>query len=240
MQISPIKTKIFQENENLVDFILKYVKNIPENSVLVITSKIVALSEGRTVEYKNSRQKIELIKKESEFAIKTKLVWLTIKGNVFMADAGIDESNGKGKLILLPKDSFVSANKIRSMLCKHYKIKNLGMIISDSGLLPFRNGVIGMARGYAGFEGIKDYKGEKDIFGRKLTYSKINIADSLTTAATICMGEGNERQPMALILKAPVLFINKINKKELKINPTDDIFYPLIKNLRNSSNEKRR
>jgi F420-0:gamma-glutamyl ligase len=240
MQIIPIKTRIFQENEDLTAFILKYVKNLKENSVLVVTSKIVALSEGRTVKYENKRQKIKLIKKESDFALQTKLVWLTKKDDVFMADAGIDESNGKGKLILLPKDSFVSANKIRSMLCKHYKIKNLGMIISDSGLLPFRNGVIGMARGYAGFEGIKDYKGEKDIFGRKLTYSKINIADSLTTAATICMGEGNERQPMALILKAPVLFMNKINKKELKINPTDDIFYPLIKNLRNSSNEKRR
>lgn len=232
MQISPIKTRIFRENENLIDFIFEYVKNLKENSVLVVTSKIVALSEGRTVEYKNERQKIELIKKESKFYIKTKFVWLTLKDGTIMADAGIDESNAKGKLILLPKDSFISAYKIRSLLCTHYKIKNLGIIISDSGLLPFRNGVIGMARGYAGFKGVKNYKGKKDIFGRKFRYSKTNIADGLATTATLCMGEGNERQPLALITDAPVVFTNKINKRELKINPVDDIFYPLLKDLK--------
>ena len=49
MKIIPIKTKVFNENENLLEFILKYIKKIPEGSVLVVTSKIVALSEGRTV-----------------------------------------------------------------------------------------------------------------------------------------------------------------------------------------------
>ena len=105
-----------------------------------------------------------------------------------MADAGIDESNAKGKLILLPKDSFHTAEQIRLMLCKYFKIKNLGIIISDSGLLPLRNGVIGIAQGYAGLEGVKSYKEEKDIFGRKFIYSNTNVADSLATGATLCMG----------------------------------------------------
>jgi F420-0:gamma-glutamyl ligase len=209
---------------------------------LVVTSKIVALSEGQVIQHKSQRQKNELIKKESSFAINTKFVWLTLKDDTIMADAGIDESNGNGNLILLPKDSFVSAQKTRSLLRTHYKVKNLGIIVSDSGLLPFRNGVIGMARGYSGFEGIRDYKNKKDIFGRKFLYSKTNIADSLATAATVCMGEGNEKQPLALITDAPVLFTDKINKKELKINPTDDIFYPMIKNMKikKSHDEKRR
>ncbi len=157
------------------------------------------------------------------------MVWLSVKDNAIMADAGIDESNANGKLILLPKDSFKSAERIRSILCKHYKIKNLGIIISDSGLLPLRSGVIGMARGYAGFQGVKNYENKRDIFGRKFVYSKTNIADSLATAATVCMGEGREQQPLALIADAPVLFTNKVNKKELVINPSEDIFYPLLK-----------
>ena len=49
MQIKAIKTKVFEENEDLLNFIFKYIKKIPEESVLVITSKIVSLSEGRTV-----------------------------------------------------------------------------------------------------------------------------------------------------------------------------------------------
>jgi F420-0:gamma-glutamyl ligase len=235
MQITPIKTRIFKEDEDLVKFILKHVKKIPEKSILVVTSKIVALAEGRTVIYRNEKQKIELIKKESKFALRTKFVWLTIKDAVIMADAGIDESNANGKLILLPKDSFRSARKIHSVLCAHFKIKHLGIIISDSGLLPLRNGVIGMARGYAGFKGIKDYKGKKDIFGRKFRYSKTDIADSLATAATLCMGEGSERKPLAIITKAPIVFTKNINRKELLINPREDIHAPLFSKL----NEKK-
>lgn len=233
MQIIPIKTKVFQENEDLTAFVLKHVKKIKENSILVVTSKIVALSEGRTVEYKNEQQKIKLIKQESDFAFKTKLLWFSIKNNMIMSDAGIDESNAKGKLILLPKDSFDSAEKVRSVLRKHFKIKNLGVIISDSGIMPLRSGVIGVAQGYAGFKGLKKYEGKKDIFGRKFIYSKTSIADSLATAATLCMGEGREQQPIALITDAPVVFKNKIDKKELKINPKEDIFYPLLKHAKN-------
>jgi len=231
MKIKTFKTRVFCENEEIFPFIFKYVKKIREKSILVITSKIIALSEGRVVNYKSEKQKNKLIKKESDFSLKTKYVWLTLKDNILMANAGIDESNAKGKLILLPKNSFMFAKKIHSVLCIHYKVKNLGIIISDSGLIPFRNGVIGMASGYAGFIGVKNYKGEKDIFGRKFIFSKTNIADSLATAATVCMGEGKEQQPLALITNAPVVFIKKTNIKEIKINPEEDMFYPILKNI---------
>jgi len=229
MQIKAIKTGIFKEREELIPFIFKYIKKIPENSVLVITSKIVALSEGRVVSSKSN--KVKLIKRESKFALKTKYTWLTIKDGTIMADAGIDESNANQKLILLPKNSFLSAEKIHKTLSKNFKIKNLGIIISDSGLIPMRAGVIGMARGYAGIKGVKSYIGQKDIFGRKFVYSKVDVADSLATVATLSMGEGNEQQPLALITDAPVMFTKKINKKELLMNPKKDIYAPLFNKL---------
>lgn len=228
MQVTPIKTGIFRENENLFSFILKYVKKIPENSVLVVTSKIVALAEGRTVEYKNQLQKTKLIKQESDFALKTKLTWLTIKDGMVMSSAGIDESNAKGKLILLPKDSFQSADLIRKKLKKIFKVKKLGVLITDSRIFPLRAGVVGIALGYAGFQGLKNYIGKKDIFGRVFKMSKMDIADSLATSAVLCMGEGKEQQPLALISQAPVEFVEKINKKELIINPKDDLYLPLF------------
>src|SRR3989344_2443671 len=123
MQIKAIKTKIFCENEDLLSFILQYVKSLKEDSVLVVTSKIVALSEGRMVGYKNERQKIKLIKSESEFALKTKYAWLTIKDGVVMATAGIDESNADGKLILLPHNSFETAKLLRKKLLEKFHLK---------------------------------------------------------------------------------------------------------------------
>lgn len=231
MQIKALKTRVFKEREDLFSFILKYVKKIPENSVLVVTSKIVALAEGRTLPIKNKKEKIRIIKQESDFALKTKYAWLTIKDGMAMASAGIDESNAKGKLILLPKDSFKSAEVLRKKLLQKFKIKKLGVLITDSRLFPLRAGVVGVALGYAGFKGIKDYRGTKDIFGRTLKMSQTDIADSLATSAVLCMGEGKEQQPLALITNAPVYFVEKINKKELLISLKDDLYLPLFKSI---------
>lgn len=231
MKIKAIKTRIFRDNEDLAVFILEYIKDIKENSVLVVTSKIVALSEGGVVECKSVREKVKLIKQESDFAIKTKYTWLTIKDGMVMANAGIDESNvpGKlGKIILLPKDSFKSAELLRKKIMYKFNLKNLGVLITDSRLMPLRTGVVGVALGYAGFQGIKNYIGKKDIFGRTLKISKTDIADSLATSAVVCMGEGNEQQPLAIIINAPIVFTNKINKKELVINPREDIYKPIL------------
>src|SRR3989344_7348361 len=98
MIIKTIKTRVFREDENLVDFMAGYFKKIPEKSVVVVTSKIVALSEGRTVFIKNKKDKEKIIKSESVFSVKTKYVWLTLKDGMIMANAGIDESNANGKL----------------------------------------------------------------------------------------------------------------------------------------------
>ena len=232
MKIKAIKTEIFREDEDLILFILKYVKNLRENSILVVTSKIIALSEGRTAEYKSEKQKVTLIKKESKFALKTKHTWLTIKDGMVMASSGIDESNANGKIILLPKDSFKSAEIFRKKLIKKFNLKNLGILITDSRLMPFRAGVVGVALGYAGFQGIRNYIGKKDIFGRVLKMSRTDIADSLATSAVLCMGEGKEQQPLALITDAPIIFKEKVKRKELIISIKKDIYAPLFANLK--------
>ena len=235
MQIKAIKTRIFRENEELFPFIFKYVKKIREKYILVITSKIVALAEGRTINIDHSlsyfdfREKV--IKAESEYMLRTKYTWLTIKDGMVMSSAGIDESNANGKIVLLPKDSFKTAAVIRKKLQKKFKIKNLGVLITDSRLFPLRAGIVGAAIGYAGFRGVRDYRGTPDIFGRTLKLSRTDVADSLATSAVLCMGEGKEQQPLALITNAPVEFIERINKKELLVDPREDLYQPLFERI---------
>lgn len=232
MNIKPIKTRIFKEGEDIFSFIINYFKKIPEKSVIIVASKIVALSENRTAIIKDIKTKENLIRVESEIAIPTKYIWLTVKNGILMASAGIDESNANGKFILLPKDSFKAAHFLRKKLREKYGIKNLGVLITDSRTMPLRAGVIGAALGYAGFCGIKDYRGALDIFGRKFKFSCVNIADCLASAAILMMGEGNERQPLAIIKKAPIKFCDKINRKELHIDIKDDMYGPLLDPLR--------
>ncbi|OGF20391.1 hypothetical protein A2Y83_02745 [Candidatus Falkowbacteria bacterium RBG_13_39_14] len=231
MHIQPVKTDIFQEGDDLFVFIVKYMKKIPEDSVIAITSKIAALSEKRTIIAENIYIKEKIIHAESDFAIPSKKVWLTIKDGMFMASAGIDESNANGKLILLPKDSFKTARELRKKLKHRYSVKRLGVLITDSHTAPLRCGVTGIALGYAGFCGIKDYRGLRDIFGRKFKFSQVNIADSLAAAAVLVMGEGNEQYPLSIIKEAPVEFCDKVNCKELSISIQEDMYYPMFSNI---------
>ncbi|MFA6424185.1 MAG: coenzyme F420-0:L-glutamate ligase [Candidatus Magasanikbacteria bacterium] len=231
MLVQPIKTQLFKENGDLFVFLDKYLPKLKNKDVVVVTSKIVALSEGRFCIVKNEKEKDTIIKAESDWAMKTKYVWLTIKDGDVLANAGVDESNANGKTILLPKDSFESAKKIRTYLMKKNKLKQLGVIVSDSRLLPLRAGVVGVALGYAGFKGIKNYIGKLDLFGRPFKYSKTDVADSLATSAVFTMGEGSEKQPLCVIRGATIEFINTINRNELKIDIKEDIYKPLFEKI---------
>ncbi len=242
MQVKAIKTRIFRENEDLISFILKYVKKLPERSILVITSKLAALSEGRTVtidtKIPHDEMREKIIRAESEYMLRTKYTWLTIKEGMVMSSAGIDESNAAGKIILLPKNPFKTAEAVRKILKRKYKIKHLGVLITDSRLFPLRVGIVGAAIGYAGFKGVRDYRGSPDIFGRILKLSRTDVADSLATAAVLCTGEGKEQQPLAIILNAPVEFTDKINKKELMVDPREDLYQPLFEKIKKIKNIK--
>jgi coenzyme F420-0:L-glutamate ligase len=232
MKIRTIKTAIFPPNGQLLPFISKYLPTLADKSVLVVTSKIVALAEGRFVTKTNAAAKEKIIRRESEMMIPTKHVYLTVKDGTVMANAGVDESNGDGRIILLPKDSYKAATRIRNHFKKKYHLKGFGVIITDSRCLPLRAGVTGVALGYAGFKGLKRYQGQPDIFGRPFKYSRVAVADSLATAAVLCMGEGDERRPLALISNAPVEYTNKIDKNELKIDIKEDIYGPLFRKIR--------
>ncbi len=231
MKIKAIKTTIFRPRQNIYSFIEKYLPVIKENMILVVTSKIVALAEGRVEKNINEDSKMEIIKKESEFVFPTKYVCLTIKDGIVMANAGVDESNANGDIILLPRDSFLAATKIRNYFKKKFQLNNFGVIITDSRCLPLRSGITGVALGYAGFRGLKDYRKQLDIFGRPFHFSRVDVADSLATAAVYCMGEGDERRPLATISDSGVEYCSRVNKNELKIDIKEDIYGPLFKEI---------
>ncbi len=230
MQSRPIHTGIFHEGDDLVSFITQALPEVPEHSIIAIASKVVALAEGRTVPLTTQRAKDERIQSESDAALKTKYVWLTRKDGMLMANAGIDESNANKKLVLLPKDSYASAAELHKKLKKAYGRKKLGILITDSCPLPLRAGVTGSALGYAGFTGLREYAGKKDLFGRSLRMTRTNLADGLAATAGILMGEGNERQPLVLITGAPVTFTSRHPNRELIMPAKEDMYYPLFKN----------
>lgn len=234
MIVKAIKTRNFiPPKDDLWELLSVNIKSIKENSVVCVTSKIVAIAEGRCVASENTT-KDELAIKEADKYIPREqspegLILHTVKNNLLVASAGVDESNGDGYFILWPEDPFESAKKIWEFLKEKYQVKNLGVIITDSRLIPLRRGVVGIAIGYYGFNPLKDYRGLKDIFGREFKMETSNIPDSLASAAVLEMGEGAETQPLAVIEDIKdIEFTSETIDDALSIDEKEDMFYPFL------------
>ncbi len=228
MKVTAVHTQLFEEKADLPAFIVQFIPSVEEGSVVAVSSKVVALWKGQTVAYESSAQKETLIQAHSQAALKTPLAWITIKDGMIMTNAGIDESNAKGKLILLP-DCYDCAAELRNSLKKAWNVQHLGIVITDSMILPLRAGVIAAAVGYAGFRGVKDLRGQADIFGKRLQTTLVDVADSLATTAALMMGEAAEQQPLCIIQGAPVVFTEQTNRNEIKYPVTNDLYTPLLK-----------
>ncbi len=240
MIITPVKTHPIVKGETIDHVLDKYIVKLKENSIIVVTSKIVSICEGRMVKIEDA-DKDELIKQESQYYLPRNInkynISYTITQNFLVAGAGIDESNGNGYYILWPEDPQESVNKIREYLAKKFKLEHVGVIISDSKANPLRWGVTGAAIAQSGFMVLKDYIGTPDIFGRPFTFEKLNISDSLAGASVSVMGEGNEQIPLAIITDIPfVEFVDRNPTQEeideLKIEPQDDIYHPLLTSVK--------
>ena len=222
---------------------------IPERCVVAVSSKVVAIGEGRCVpipEGADEKQVKELKHRLAETEADMYLPrdpllpygrMFTIKNgsHVGIANAGIDQSNGNGYFILWPEDPMRSAREIRTHLMERHGVRELGVLITDSTSVPMRNGVVGVAIGYAGMRAQRDYRGTPDIFGRLLKFERLNVADSLATAATLVMGEGDECTPFVLIEDAPQVECAEMESADpllsLAVPLEEDIFAPFFKNV---------
>ncbi|MEK7567875.1 MAG: coenzyme F420-0:L-glutamate ligase [Patescibacteria group bacterium] len=208
---------------------------LKDGDILAIASKVVSIDEGRCIPVEAIDKKI-LINKEADFITKKKPLRFspfTITKNVLIRSAGIDESNGNGHYILWPKNPDKSAERLRRIFMKHYGLKKLGIIITDSISSPLRFGAIGFALGFAGFEPVYDYRGSQDIFGRKFKFERANLADGLAAAAVIEMGEGDEKKPVVLIRGVSEKVWQKTkDSKKLRVFLKDDFYYELLKSVK--------
>jgi len=229
MKVKSVRTELFKLGDNLISLITQNVKKVKEGSVVAITSKVVSLSEGRWIEKKDGVTLETLVRKEAFKVWESRHCFLTLKDGILAPNAGVDESNAFGGFILWPKDSFLASQRIHRALHRHYRVKRLGVLITDSWPMPLRHGVIGIALGYYGFEGQKNYIGKKDLAGRKLKMTRVSVADCLASAAVLAMGEGSEQTPIAVIEDAPVVFTKRNEKGKLKIAPKDDVYRPVMK-----------
>lgn len=237
MKIHAYQTKKIVQGDEVFDILDSTLPLLKEKEIVVVTSKIVAICQGDVVKNDGSVKKIDLIKKEADLYIDEPKVTrynvnLTIKRDILIANAGIDESNGNGYFILWPRDSQKAAEKIWEHLRQKHHLRYLGIIISESRTTPLRWGTLGVGLAWCGFEALKNYIGEPDIFGRSLKMTKLSVLDGLAAGAVTVMGEGNEQTPLAVISDVPfAIFQDRLPTKDeregMRISRQDDIYSPL-------------
>lgn len=242
MIVTPIRTKKIFPGDNLEEILDTSLPKLEENSVVVVSAKIIATCEGNVVKNDGTVDKKDLVAKEADYFILDKQFYehnkvvLTIKNYIFVPSAGIDESNGNGYFILWPKDPMQSAQKIWKYLRTKHNVKNLGVILSDSYFVPLRRGTVGVGIAWCGFAPITNYIGTPDVFGQPLQYTTASRIDGLAAAAEVTMGEANEQTPLATMSDMSFIeFVDRVPTQEeisfMHIVKEDDSYGPLLNAL---------
>ncbi len=194
----------------------------PRNGdILVIAQKIISKAEGLMIDLATVQptdrarmvaaqvdkdpRLVELILRESREIVAQRpglLITVHVSGCI-LANAGIDRSNvspdgTREWVTLLPRDSDSHARALRGRLDSLCGTE-IGIIICDSMGRPWRLGVCGFALGVAGLAAIHDHRGRADRYGRPLAVSTQAVADELSSAAGLLMGQADESCPVVLV-----------------------------------------
>ncbi|MCY3779582.1 MAG: coenzyme F420-0:L-glutamate ligase [Chloroflexi bacterium] len=221
LSATPLNAPVQDQPFDLIDTIFGSLSaadmTLQDGDVLAVSSKYASIAAGRIVrldDIRPSARADQLAQRYNMDAAIAQLVideadhifggielgfLLTAKGGVISPNAGLDRSNiPSGKVVLLPRDPFPTAESIRQALQIQYGCR-IGVVLTDSWLMPGRYGTTGVAIAMAGFQPIRDERGKRDLFGNPMAVTQIGLADALAACAQIVMGERDEATPLAVI-----------------------------------------
>ena len=244
-------------NDDLTDVILEALNKqglrVEDNDILALASKIITYADGCLKKLKDVKPSGKAVEFAEKFSISPEFAELilceaeeiyggvekavlTLKNHVLTANAGIDKKNAPvGEAALWPRNPEKWAELIRKRV-KERTGRNVGILIVDSRVTPLRIGTTGLALAVAGFKPVKDFRGEKDIFGKKLLITYHAVADDLASAAHLLMGEAAEKTPVVLIKGAPVDFDDEVYSSADMAMPFNNCLFMGSLNVKNFNN----
>ena len=244
LSLSPVVVQPRTGRFDLVGLVEERVGDrLRDGDVLVISSKFVAMSEGRVVKlakvhagekakglaskYRMDPRLCELVIRESDGLVGgIPGFLLSSRDGLLTPNAGIDKSNVEhGRVILYPRRPEVSAWRLREAV-RFSRGVSVGVVICDSRLSPTRRGTTGVAVAASGIVAIVDMRGRSDLFGNVLKVTAQGVADDLSSAAEILMGESDESVPIVLVrgLKRSLLEETEYDGRRFSI-PMGDCVY---------------
>lgn len=247
MKFLPIKTRRLRPPQDDLYKTLDYhLPRLRERDIVVVTSKVISIHQGRCLTETETSNKKKLWIAEADLYLNGQTLGrpdrvLTIRDRILDHLSGIDQSNGNGYYILRPRNVDAETKKIYQFLKKRDKLKNLAVIVIDSYSPMLRAGTLSASLSFHGLEPFIDYRGSRDIFGRKLKVTRKNIVDSLAGVAGLVMGEGSEQTPVLIIRDVKsIKFTDKTLLKKLFPKFENDYFYDLLRKFKSKKLTKPR
>lgn len=224
-----------QLNEVVLDSLRRRNLRLRKGDIVAVASKLVSICEGRVLRLSAVRPSRRAEQIGERWHIDKRLVemvlheadamfgrvpgfLLTLKDGTLTANAGIDLKNcPPDTAVLWPSNSDVSATRLRLFLQRSFGAR-LGVVIVDSRVTPLRLGTVGLAIGVSGFSCVRDYRGVRDLYGRKVRITRVNIADDLAAATHLLMGEADERISIVAVRNAPISLRNLNDSERARLD----------------------
>ncbi|WP_369132660.1 coenzyme F420-0:L-glutamate ligase [Modestobacter sp. I12A-02662] len=168
---------------------------LADDDVVVVTSKVVAKTEGNLVPVApgTDREAARLRAVDAEtvrvVARRGPLRIVETRHGWVVAAAGIDTSNvAADALVLLPADADASARQLRGRLRELLGV-TVAVVVSDTFGRPWRDGVADVAIGAAGLPALVDHRGAVDAHGNVLETTQVAVVDEVAAAADLVKGK---------------------------------------------------
>lgn len=216
MQVFTVENiPLIKEGDDIASIICENT-TIEDNDIVVIASTIVAKAEGRMFRLEDISPEERALAIASKHDLDARFVQAVLDRSkevlvdypIFLVEthnghvcikAGIDESNVDiGHLADLPSNPDESTARIGSAI-EQITGKKISAILTDTNGRAFKIGQTGIAIGVYNIHPVKNWKGQKDLFGNILEITEEAIADEIAGAANLLMGEGDGGYPVVII-----------------------------------------
>ena len=225
MELYPLRSSLVKQGDSLNLALSQAIegskRKIKDGDIIAVASKVVSMSEGRILPLNAIKPSDHSLRLGKRYALAPEFAQavvneadkiyggvtgalLTLKDGQATANAGVDQKNSPdNSVVLWPRNARKSALQLQRSIGKRTGAR-IGIIIIDSRVTPLRLGTIGLPLATVGFKSVRDFRGKRDLYNRRIRMTLQSVGDGIAAGAHVLMGESREQVPFVLVRGAPV------------------------------------
>lgn len=246
---------LIEKGDDIAEMIYRNAPEIADKDIIVIASTVVSKSLGLTfreedivpgaeaeriaaLNGKDPRFVQAILDESIEVFTEAPFMLVRNKNGHVCINAGIDASNvGNGLLLKLPDKPDKHAAVIGKAI-EQKTGRKISVIITDTNGRAFKDGQTNVAIGLYNIKAIRQWIGEKDLYGMVLEISEEAVVDEIAGAANLVMGEGGGGVPAVIVSGLDLYTDETVTITDMYRNEEKDLIIHSLLKLKKERNEK--